>query len=161
MGRPRGGSAAPRPVGWCVRGARWQRASTYAPQACHWWAYVPWPRSAVGREFRTEPPFLPSRACRRRGQPTSPRVAHTSTATGQLAPLLRSPPTRPWQPLPAPNHEVHDLGEIVNSPVCRSLRTAPTPSRPPAAAYMSPAPVPPPQDSTSTGYLHLHTQIRA
>ena len=41
-------------------------------------------------------------------------MAHTSTATGQLAPLPRSPPTRSWQPLPLPNHEVHGLGEIVN-----------------------------------------------
>ena len=53
VGRPRGGSAAPRPVAWCVRGARWQLANTYGPQACHWWAYVPRPRSAVGLDIRT------------------------------------------------------------------------------------------------------------
>ena len=79
MGRPRGGSAAPRPVGWCVRGARWQRASTYAPQACHWWAYVPWPRSAVGREFRTEPP---------------PRAAHAGAQNSRATAAAEGPDLR-------------------------------------------------------------------
>ena len=85
MGRPRGGSAAPRPVGWCVQGARWQRASTYAPQACHWWAYVPWSRSAVGREFRTEPP---------------PRAAHAGAGPNQRAPEWPTHPLRPANSLP-------------------------------------------------------------
>ena len=106
MGRPRGGSAAPRPVAWCVRGARWQRASTYGPQACHWWAYVPWPRSAIGREFRPTGPVTPPRAQRRgwgtpapapgaqNGQPPRPPPAgEPQHPGGQYGPATRASPS--------------------------------------------------------------------
>ena len=79
VGRPSAGAAAPRPVVWRVWGARWRQASAYGPQACHWWAYVPWPRSAVGREIRTHPP---------------PRAAHAGPRSNQRAPECHPRPVR-------------------------------------------------------------------